>query len=212
MNRRWLGLAFAVVTLAFSAAVYNRLPEQVPTHFDMAGNPDDYTARPYAAVGMPIFALLLLLIFIVLPRISPRRANMERFEDTYWLVANSVVALMCALHVLILGRAMGWPVDITSATLLGIGVMFMIIGNVLPRMRSNWWMGIRTPWTMESEHVWHETHRLAGKTFMAGGAITIVGAMLPPDIRPWIALGALSIAGFVPVVYSYVVWRRDKAA
>jgi uncharacterized membrane protein len=114
--------------------------------------------------------------------------------------------------VLVLGRALGWPIDITSAMLLGVGAMFMVIGNVLPRTRSNWWIGIRTPWTMESESVWRATHRLAGKTFMIGGAITIIGALLPADIRPWVAMGALGIGGFIPVVYSYLVWRRERAA
>ena len=212
MNRRWLGFLFAAAALIFSAVVYSNLPEQVPTHFNLKGEPDDWMARPFAAFGMPIFAGLMILLFHMFPRISPRRGNLDRFEDTYWLIANVVIAFMCALHVLVLGRALGWPVDITSATLLGVGLLFMIIGNVLPRTRSNWWMGIRTPWTMENENVWRATHRLAGKTFMLGGAMTIVAAMLPESIRPWLAIGALGIAGFIPVIYSYVVWRREKAA
>jgi uncharacterized membrane protein len=161
---------------------------------------------------MPVFAALMVLLFNMFPKISPRRTNLDRFEDTYWIIANVVIAFMAALHVLILGRALGWPVDITSATLLGVGLLFMIIGNLLPRTRSNWWMGIRTPWTMENENVWRATHRLAGKTFMLGGGITVVAALLPLSVRPWIAIGALGIAGFIPVIYSYVIWRREKTA
>jgi uncharacterized membrane protein len=83
---------------------------------------------------------------------------------------------------------------------------------VLPRTRSNWWIGIRTPWTMESENVWRATHRLAGKTFMIGGAVTVIGALLPEAVRPWIAIGGLGVGGFIPVIYSYLYWRREKAA
>ena len=202
-------LAFAA--LLFSVAVYGKLPQQVPTHFDLQGQPDDWTQRRFAAFGMPVFAAAMVLLFHMFPKISPRRANLEQFEDSYWLIANVVIAFMAALHVLILGRALGWPVDITSATLLGVGLLFIIIGNVLPRTRSNWWMGIRTPWTMENENVWRATHRLAGKTFMVGGAITVVAALLPPSVRPWIAIAALAIAGFIPVIYSYLIWRREKA-
>ena len=206
-----LAVLFAAAALIFTAVVYNRLPEQIPTHFNVEGEADDWASRPVAAFGPLALALGVLVVFHMLPKISPRRRNFEQFEETYWLFANVIVAFICALHVLVLGRALGWPVDIVSSVLIGIGSLFMIMGNFMPRLRSNWWMGIRTPWTMESETVWRETHRLAGKTFMLGGAITVVAALLPESVRPWIAIGALGIAGFIPVVYSYVVWRREKA-
>ncbi len=212
MKTRWLGLIFALVTLVFSAVVVGNLPEQVPTHFNVRGEPDDWTGRGLAAFMIPVSALVMVGLFNLIPKISPRRRNLDRFEDTYWFIVNAAIAFICALHVLVLGRALGWPVDITSATLLGVGVMFMVLGNVLPRTRSNWWMGIRTPWTMESENVWRATHRLAGKTFMVGGALTVVAALLPVSVRPWIAICALGVAGFVPVIYSYLYWRREKAA
>lgn len=212
MKTRWLGFLFAVIALLFSAVVFTKLPDQVPVHFDLKGQPDDWMARRYAAFAMPLFAVLITLMFNVLPNISPRRANMDRFSDTYWTIANMVVAFICVLHVLVLGRSLGWPVDVTTATLLCVGIMFMMMGNVLPRTRSNWWLGIRTPWTMESETVWRATHRLAGKTFMLGGVITVVAALLPAELRPWIAMAALGIAGFVPVIYSYLYWRRENAA
>jgi uncharacterized membrane protein len=212
MKTRWLGLLFALLAIVFSAAVLNKLPEQVPTHFNVRGEPDDWTSRNFAAFMMPLFAAGMTVMFNLLPRISPRRQNLDRFDSTYWVIGNTVVFFVCALHVLVLGRAIGWPVDITSATLGGVGALFMILGNVLPRTRSNWWMGIRTPWTMESENVWRATHRLAGKTFMLGGAVTILAALMPMQLRPWVAMGALIIAGFIPVIYSYLYWRREKAA
>ena len=210
MKRSWLGVLFVLATLIFGALVFNELPARVPTHFDASGQPDGWSSRWFAVFGLPLLALGVLLLFHLFPKIAPRRENMDRFEDTYWLVATIAVGFMCALHVLVLGRALGWPIDITSATLLGVGLMFLIIGSVLPRMRSNWFMGIRTPWTMESETVWAGTHRLAGKTFMIGGAVTVVAALLPERLRPWIAMAALLVAGFIPVIYSYVLWRREQ--
>lgn len=212
MKKRWLGFVLPLLALVFSAVVFDRLPEQVPTHFNLRGEADDWSSRAFAAFLMPAMMLLLYALFHLFPKISPRRANMDRFEDTYWMIANLAIGFMAAMHVLVLGRALGWPIDITSAVLLGVGLMFMIIGNVLPRMRSNWWMGIRTPWTMENENVWRATHRLAGKTFMIGGAITVLAALLPERWRPWVAICALGIGGFVPVIYSYVYWRRERAA
>jgi len=146
----------------------------------------------------------------VVPRIFPRRENFLRFEDTYWFISNMIIGFLCAMNVVVVGHALGWPVSIPTFVLLGIGAMFMLLGNVLPRTRSNWFMGIRTPWTLDSEKVWRETHRLGGRTFMVGGLITMIAAFLPGRIQPWVAMGALMVAGFIPVVFSYIAWRREK--
>lgn len=210
MAKRWLGILFVTATIIFVMTVYNQLPERIATHYDMNGNADGWSGRLAAAWLLPAMAVLMLIVFAMLPRISPRLENFRKFEETYWVVANAMVGILCVMHVLLLGRALNWPIDVSSSMLLGMGVMFMVIGNVMPRMHSNWWMGIRTPWTMESEEVWRETHRLAGRTFLVGGAVTIVAALLPVSIRMYVAMSALVIAGFVPVVYSYFVWRRIR--
>ncbi|HEX6559998.1 MAG TPA: SdpI family protein, partial [Longimicrobiales bacterium] len=138
------------------------------------------------------------------------RENFLRFEDTYWFVLQLLVAFISVMNVVGLGHALGWPVNVPTAVLLGIGAMFMILGNVLPRTRSNWFMGIRTPWTLDSESVWRETHRLGGRTFVLGGFVTMIAAFLPEPIQPIVAIVALCIAGFIPVIYSYLLWRREQ--
>jgi uncharacterized membrane protein len=210
LGKRWLGILFVAATVVFVVTVYGSLPERVATHYDINGKADGWSGRLAAAWLLPAMAVLMLVMFSMLPRISPRFENFKKFEETYWVVANGVVGFLCVMHVLLLGRALNWPIDVSSSMLLGMGVMFMVIGNVMPRMRSNWWMGIRTPWTMENEEVWRETHRLGGRTFLIGGAVTIVAALLPVSVRMYVAMAALVVAGFVPVVYSYFVWRRLK--
>jgi uncharacterized membrane protein len=210
MNKRWLGVAFIAATMIFSLIVFNQLPAQVATHFNARGQPDGWSSRAFASFLLPLIAVGLVFVLNTLPRILPRHENFQQFENTYWLMCNLVIGLLCALHVVVLGRSLGWPISIPTAVLLAVGIMFTVIGNLLPRTRSNWLMGIRTPWTLESEYVWRETHRLGGRTFTLGGLITIVAAFLPARLQPWIAMAALAIAGFVPVVYSYVVWRREK--
>ena len=93
--------------------------------------------------------------------------------------------------------------------LAAVGAAFVALGRVLPRLRFRFWTGIRTPWTLVSESVWRETHRLAGRTFTAGGVLTIVAALLPPPWRLGLAIVALLIAGFVPALYSWLAWRRE---
>jgi uncharacterized membrane protein len=156
-------------------------------------------------VGAALWILLPLL-----RRVDPRRGNYEKFDDTFWLLLNVITVGMLYLHGLTLGVALGYPVDVTRAMLFGIGVLFAALGNYLPRLRSNWWMGIRTPWTLESEDVWRRTHRLGGRTFVAGGVLCMAASFLRGNAAAWLAMGALAFASLTPLVYSYVLWRRER--
>src|SRR5262245_51411578 len=99
MSRNRLGFVFIAAALIFSAVVFNKLPAQVATHFSVSGEPDKWSGRGVAALMMPVFSLFLLGIFNLVPRILPRRENFLAFEDSYWLIANLVIAFVCALHV-----------------------------------------------------------------------------------------------------------------
>lgn len=210
MKKPWLGLVLIGAMLAFSFAVYGELPERIPTHWNAEGEVDARGSRwPGAFIG-PAVALGIWLLLLLLPRIDPRREHYERFWDTYWTFGNLLILFLTLLHVLTLGAALGWPVDVTRLVLLAIGLLFVVLGKYLPRVRSNWWLGIRTPWTLESEQVWRETHRLGGRTFVVGGLITMAAALLPEPARPWVAMAGLFVAGFIPVIYSYFAWGRAR--
>jgi len=211
MSRRWLGPVVVAAMLAFALAVYPSLPERVPTHWGLSGEPDDWMPKWPGAFLPAAMAAGVWLLLIGLRRIDPRRAHYEKFDETFWLLVNLLVLFMALVEVVALGAALGWPLDVARVMLLAAGLLFVALGNYLPRVRSNWWMGIRTPWTLESERVWRETHRVAGWSFVFGGAVTMVAALLPPAARPWVALAGLVVAGFVPVVYSYVLYRRERS-
>jgi len=213
MNKRWIGPVLIALMVGFALAVYGRLPEQVPTHFDLSGKPDDWMDRFPGAFLLPAITAGIYLLLFALRRIDPRREHYERFEDTYWAILNLLALLMVILQVLSLGLTLGWPINMGRAIPLTIGLLFVGLGNVLPRVRSNWWIGIRTPWTLESEAVWRETHRVGGWTFMAAGLVLVVaGLFVPPGTREWISGIALAFGVVVPLVYSYLTYRRATAA
>jgi uncharacterized membrane protein len=212
MSKRWLGLVFILASVVFSLAVYGKLPDQVATHFGPTGEADGWSSRSFAAFGLPLLSFFLYSLLSALPKIMPRRENYERFSDTYWTIITVIIAFMAVTHVVVLGISLGWPIDVPTFVLLGIGAMFVIMGNLMPRVKSNWMLGIRTPWTLDSETVWRETHRLGGRTMVVAGIITMVAAFLPDAIRPWIAFGALLFGAMIPAVYSYILWRREKQA
>ena len=211
MTRRWLGPVVIGGMLLFTAILYSSLPEQVPTHWNVRGEVDGWSSRRWGALMAPLFALALWLALPVLRRLDPRRRNYDRFDPTFWLIVNVIVLFLGVMHVVSLGSALGWRFDVSRVVLGAVGVMFIGLGNYLPRLRSNWWMGIRTPWTLESEAVWRATHRVAGYTFVAGGVIALVALLLPGTWGFGVATGAMTLAALVPVVYSYVSYRRERA-
>ncbi|HET9984706.1 MAG TPA: SdpI family protein [Longimicrobiales bacterium] len=207
MSRRWLGPVVIVAMAVFVAVVYGRLPARIPVHWNTAGEVSEWRSRGWAWL-LPALAAALRLLLPLLRRIDPRREHYQRFDETFWIVVNVVILLFAAVEVATLGYALGWPMDPTQVILAIVGVSLLVLGNYMPRVRSNWWIGVRTPWTLSSEQVWRETHRLAGKTFVLGGLVVLAALPLRPPLRAWVVVSGIALASGVPAVYSYFSWRR----
>ena len=208
MRKWYVGPLFLLAALGFAIVVYPSLPAQVPTHWGMDGQVDDYTEKMPGAFLAPVLGLGIWLLLVGLRRIDPRSRNYDRFDDTFWLIGNVLGVFMAGITVATLGYALGWPIAMERVVLGGVGLLLLVLGNVMPRLRSNFWMGVRTPWTLSSDQVWRDTHRVAGRTMVAGGLITLLALLFPGEYRIWIALAGFVIAGFIPVVYSYFSWRN----
>jgi uncharacterized membrane protein len=211
MKSRWLGTAVAAAMWAFALAVYARLPQRVPTHWNLYGQVDGWTEKPWGPLVQPFIATVMLGVLWVLPRIDPRRANVERFAQDRRLLINLLILFFAIVEVATLGATLGWPVEVDRVVPASIGLLFVGLGNYLPRIRSNWFMGIRTPWTLSSERVWRDTHRVGGRAFVAAGLLMALSALLPPTARAWTTGTAVAVALALPLVYSYVAWRRETA-
>jgi uncharacterized membrane protein len=211
MRSRWLGVAAVVAMWIFALAVFPRLPEQVPSHWGLDGQVDDWMPKLPGAFIAPLVGTLVLALLHGLPWIDPRRRNVEHNAPDRLLIANLLVLFFVLVEVATLGAALGWPVDVTAIMLPGLGLLLVGLGNYLPRIRSNWWIGIRTPWTLDNERVWRETHRLGGRTFVLGGLLLIASSLLPATWRGWVTLAVILPMALIPVVYSFLAWRRESA-
>jgi uncharacterized membrane protein len=211
MKSRWLGAAVAAAMWAFALGIYARLPQRIPSHWNLQGEVDGWMDKPWGPFMQPAIATLMLGLLWLLPRIDPRRANVERFAEDRRLLINLIILFMAVVQAATFAHALGWPVQVERVILASIGLLFVGLGNYLPRIRSNWFMGIRTPWTMDNERVWRATHRVGGRTFVAAGLVMALAALLPEPLREWTAGGAIAVAVAVPLVYSYVAYRRDLA-
>jgi uncharacterized membrane protein len=216
LNRRpMIVTSIAIVTAMFliSAWAWLQLPAdaQVPIHWGPDGQPDGWADKTVGLLLLPFLASGVAALLAIIPRIEPRRTNIERSGKAYGAIWIGVMALLGGLHVLAVSVAMGAAVDITRLLFVGMGVLFIVIGNYLPKVRSNYMAGIRTPWTLTSEVAWTKTHRLGGWLFVIEGIVFLVlglagttGTLLITAV-----IGGLLVLVGVTFAYSYFVWKAD---
>lgn len=209
--RKWIPAVLVVAMWLFSLVVWSRLPERVPIHWNVHGTVDRYGGRAEAALFAPALATVLWLLLRWLPRIDPRRENYAKFAGSYDLVVVVVLAILAVVHVATLGSALGWPVPVTRVMPVVIGVALVVIGNVLPRARPNWWFGIRTPWTLSNDRVWVRTHRVGGYALVVAGIAVVATAVLPDPLIVPVLLVAVIGASLFSVVYSYLAWKQETS-
>ncbi len=212
VRKLWFGLLCNAAAVAFTFAMWNRLPERVATHWGLGGEVNGWSSRTTFVVLMPALLLLISGIMVIAPRIDPRRRNFPMHEGAYWAVVNTALAVFAVMEVMIVGYNIGWKIDLQMIVGVALGVLFVVIGNVLTRVRPNWIFGVRTPWTLSSDRAWRETHRVAGYLFVLTGLLDVIVAITwPAGVFPVLFGGAI-VSALCSVVWSYVVWKRDPDA
>jgi uncharacterized membrane protein len=209
--RKWYPWVIVAAVAVFSLAVFNRLPERMPTHWNAHGVVNGWSSRAVAAWLMPGIMAIAALLLPLLPNIDPRRANYDKFRETYDLVVNAVITMIGVMHVATLDAGLGWPISMQRITPLMVGGLFLLLGNVMPRARPNWWFGIRTPWTLSNDRVWERTHRLGGYLFVGAGLMMMLVAVLPSAIAIPVLIVVIVVAAATPLVYSYFAWKQETS-
>ncbi|MES2177418.1 MAG: SdpI family protein [Gemmatimonadota bacterium] len=210
--KRTYPLALVIVGVALSLVVFDRLPAQMPVHWAMDGQPNGWMPRVIGAFVAPLGMIAIWVVLRVVPVIDPRRENYAKFERAYDITIAAALTLLFAIHVITIAWSLGLPVPIARAAPVLSGVLFLVIGNVMPLARSNFMFGVRTPWTLSNERVWARTHRLAGYTMTAAGLFMIIGGLLlPQDAAMAVIVGSVGAAVIAPVVYSYLTWKREMS-
>ncbi|MBR3570570.1 MAG: SdpI family protein [Oscillibacter sp.] len=190
-------------------ALWGRLPERVPTHFNFQGAADGWSGKPFAVFGLPLFLLAVHLACAFAVLHDPKRANVHGKILSLTLWISPAVSLFVAS--MVYPNALGVPVDVTFFAMLLTGILFAVVGNYLPKCRQNYTVGIKLPWTLADEDNWNRTHRMAGALWVAGGVALIVCAFA--QIAPmWAFIGVVTLAGAAPVAYSALLYVRKGAA
>ncbi|MGZ3297425.1 MAG: SdpI family protein [Asticcacaulis sp.] len=208
-------LAAIALTAGFSLWARLHLADApIATHFDLQGHVNGYMPRDMALAFLPALALILSLFLLwILPAIMPKNASLSRSSEAYGIFGLATVLFLCGIHVVLIAGALGLPLDRVRISLGGAGLLFLVIGNYLPKMRFNYVAGFKTPWTLSNEEVWDKTHRLGGRLFMLTGLLTVIAAIfLPASFGFAVLLLMALLTTLITTGYSYVVARRRNLA
>lgn len=199
---------FILIIVGVAVWLYPHLPVQVPTHWDMQGHVNGYSSRLWA-VATPVLTIIgLALLTVILPLISPRKFEIKPFAAVWNLIMLAIQGAALVIFMAVLLDGAGYRIPISTISILALGVLLMVIGNYMGKLRKNFFIGIRTSWTLASSAVWERIHRLAGWLFMLAGLIITVGALMGESIV--FPLIVLLSAALIPWAYSLLIYPRYK--
>ncbi len=202
-------LALLAAMFIAAALCWSRVPDRVPVHWNIAGEVDRYGGRFEALLVPPLIALGLYALLLFLPRIDPGRANYARFRTAYLVIRYALLLFMAGVYAMLLLAAFGRSIDVGLVAPVAVGALFVVLGFTMRTIRPNWFVGVRTPWTLSSELSWTKTHRLAGWLFGVMGLCFASLAFVRTGWAVWCVLGIAGGCVVWMVIYSYLVWRSD---
>ena len=206
-------LALIIGAILAAILLWNQLPEQMASHWNVKDQVDGYISRFWGVFMMPMMTLGIFLLFLVIPTIDPLKANIAKFRETF----NTFIVLFVAFMLYIHGLTLAWNLGYTSfklstSMLPAIGLLFIFIGFMLRKAKRNFFIGIRTPWTLSSDYVWDKTHQIGAILFMASGVLALVGGFLGGMAAFWFLFAPLMASTIFLLIYSYVLYQRETKA
>jgi uncharacterized membrane protein len=216
-RKEWLQCLILAAPFCAGAWLWDKLPERMPIHWGINGQVDGCSSKPVAALLLPCINLAVALLMVILPRLDPKFVRYD--EETQASLRRTFSAMRLAVTLFLSITALGilatplYPAFRTMQMIVpGSGILLIVFGNLMTKLRPNWFFGIRTPWTLESREVWIKTHRLGGKLMVAGGGCLFVfGCLLPMrQFIIWVVFPTVAVMSLVPIVYSYIVCARSR--
>ncbi|AFV03720.1 MULTISPECIES: SdpI family protein [unclassified Dehalobacter] len=205
------GSLMVLISLAVSLVVYPRLPDKVPVHWNAAGEIDGWGSAFQGAFLFPLMMAAMLILLVFLPKVDPKKKNYSRMSKPYTIIVLVIMLFFMLIHFGSLGTALGYFNSFPSFIQLGVGALFVIIGNYMGKLKHNYFAGIKTPWTLANEQVWYKTHRMAGPLWVIGGLIFMAASFLPSQFLTVTVMIVIAVLLIVPIGYSYWIFKRlDK--
>ena len=198
-----------LIPMFIGLALWRRLPDSIPTHFGLDGSPNGWSSKPAAVFGLPLFMLAMHLLCVFAAAYDPKNRNLSRRINVLILWIAPLTSLL--VLGMVYASALGADIDMGRSVMCFIGVLFVIVGNYLPKCRQNYTVGIKLPWTLADEDNWNRTHRLAGVLWIAGGLMILAAGLLGRGSLSYaLFVAAIVLMTAVPTAYSFTLYRRKS--
>jgi uncharacterized membrane protein len=210
-KREWPMWILILIPAIFGIINWNSFPDKIPTHWGIDGEPNEYGGKR-AVFLSPAIAIAIYLLLLVLPKIDPRKKNYDLFSGAYWVIRIAIVLLMSGIGIVTDLFSLGYKLNVGMIVELSVLGLLLIMGNQMGRIRPNYFVGVRTPWTLDNEEVWTKTHRLCGRMWVGTSVVLAVCAFILPA-KLFAILFAISILplAVIPILYSYLVHKKIKS-
>jgi len=208
MSRKYylIGIVLTALVAIATVAVYPRLPDFVPSHWNLHNQPNGYSHKYMLFVFSPGFMVGIMLLMRALPWLSPKNFEVDSFRSSYLQIMLMLVCMFAYFQGLLIWGALGHSMDVGRAIIGGACLLFALLGNLMGKIRRNFYIGIRTPWAIANERVWNATHRFAAKTLVIGGLIGLLLTAVGVDGWPLLAL--LLASALIPAIYSLGFYKQ----
>lgn len=199
-----------VVTLVMWVLAYPYLPEDMPMQWGVDGIVN-WTAPKFISMLLNLGIIVIIYPILVLsPKLDPKRKGYLYTSKAYWVIINTTVGLLTFVNVFVVFQSLGYDFHIEIFIPILVGTLFIIIGNYMQTVKANWFMGIRTPWTLSSETVWQKTHRLGSKLFIIAGLVFFLTPFLGESHMAYTLVIPAILAGLIPTIYSYFLYKKEQ--
>jgi len=206
-----ISLALILIAVIAGGIFWNQLPDQMASHWNANDQVDGTMPKFWGVFLMPIITAAMLILFLVLPGMDPLKANIAQFRETFNVFIVLIIAFMLYVHGLTLAWSLGFNnFKMSTAMLPFMGVLFIAIGFLMRKAKRNFFIGIRTPWTLSSDTVWDKTHQLGASLFMASGVLAMIGGLFGGMTAFWFLFVPVISTTVIVMVYSYILYRRES--
>jgi uncharacterized membrane protein len=208
MTRKYylVAMLLTLAVLVATVVAYPRLPDSLATHWNLHNHPNGYSPKWTLFITGPGLMILAMLLMYFLPWLSPKNFEVDSFRSTYLQIMLMLVCMVAYFYAVTLWAGLGHGLDVGRAIVGGVCLIFALLGNLMGKVRRNFYIGVRTPWSLANERVWNATHRLAAKTLVAGGLLGLALTAAGLDGRSVIVV--ILAAAIVPIVYSLVFYKQ----
>lgn len=209
-NKKKLIITSIVILLPIliGLILWNKLPDQVPTHWNAQGEVDGWSSKVFAVFGLPIVLFAVHWMCILVTSVDPKKQNIE--GKVLWIVFWICPIISLLVGMLSYGAALGVEFKVDKIMLAIMGIMFIVVGNYLPKCKQSYTVGIKLPWTLNDEENWNRTHRMGGKLWVISGIILLLSMLLSTSAMAIVVLAVVGVSVLVPTVYSYLLFREKE--